>query len=56
MIEKNTLGKIFKIVGRSTEHNVGINFKGFKETLFRISVKAKDLLNEIVERRNADED
>lgn len=41
MIEKNTLAKIFKITGRSNENNSGINFRGFKEILFRISVKSK---------------
>lgn len=28
-----------------------MSFKGFKETLFRISVKAKDLLNDIVAKK-----
>lgn len=51
MIEKNYLAKIFKITGRIGEGNSGINFRAFKETLFRIAVKSKEMLNEIVEKK-----
>ena len=51
MIAKNTLGKIFKAVGKTSDNHTGVSFKGFKETLFRIAVKAKDLLNDIVSQK-----
>ena len=51
MIEKNTLAQIFKSVGRTSSLHQGVDFVGFKETLFKISVKSKDLLNNIVETK-----
>lgn len=51
MIEKNNLAKIYKAVGRSSESYSGVNFKGFQETLFRIAVKSKELLNDIAAKK-----
>lgn len=51
MIEKNIWTKIMKVVGRANDNVSGVTFKAFKETLFRIAVKAKDMLNQIVNKR-----
>ena len=55
MVEKNTLAKIFKAVCKNSINSIGINFRQFQETLFRIGVKSKELLNGIIERRQEKE-
>ena len=51
MIQKNTLGKIYKVICKNNVFSTGINFEQFEEALFRIVVKSKELLNGILEKR-----
>lgn len=51
MIEKHLFTKIVKFTGKENENISGLNFKGFKEALFRTIVKAKNMLNEIIDNK-----
>ena len=57
MLEKTDLTTIFKTIGREAKKNgltaIGLGFSGFKEALFRIVVKAKDLLNDIAKKKKS---
>ena len=55
MVEKNVLAQVFKSMSRdakkSGSNSIGLPFEGFKEALFRIVVKSKQLLNDIVQKK-----